>query len=157
GLGTGKHSAQEGIGDVASGARHPKKIPRHTFTRSAAGRYVVMEQLAAEFPVEALCAVLEVSRSGYYKWRQRRPRKQARANSQLLEQIRQAHTESRRAYGSPRITQELRRQRISCSENRVARLMRKEQIRAKRKRPFRPRTTDSRHVGPVAPNRLRGI
>jgi len=116
-----------------------------------------MEQLTAEFPVEALCAVLEVSRSGYYKWRERRPSQRAQANHQLLEQIRQAHRESRRAYGSPRITQQLRRQRICCSENRVARLMRQEQIRAKRKRPFRPRTTNSRHVGAVAPNRLREI
>jgi len=33
-----------------------------------------MEELTAEFSVEALCAVLEVSRSGYYKWRERRPR-----------------------------------------------------------------------------------
>ena len=66
-----------------------------------------MEELAAEFPVEALCAVLEVSRSGYYRWRERRPSKQAQANSQLLEQIRRAHVESRCAYGSPRITQQL--------------------------------------------------
>lgn len=114
-----------------------------------------MEKMTAEFPVEALCRVLQVSRSGYYKWRQHRLSKQAQANGQLLVQIRQAHLESRRAYGSPRITQQLRRQRICCSENRVARLMRQEQIRAKRKRPFRPRTTDSRHNGPIAPNRLR--
>jgi transposase InsO family protein len=116
-----------------------------------------MEKLTAEFSVQALCAVLEVSRSGYYKWRERRPSRRAQANSLLLEQIRQAHLESRCSYGSPRITQQLRRQRLCCSENRVARLMRKEQIRAKRKRPFRPRTTDSGHTGPVAPNRLRDM
>lgn len=114
-----------------------------------------MDKLTAEFSVEALCAVLEVSRSGYYKWRGRRPSRRAQANSLLVEQIRQAHRESRCAYGSPRITRQLRRQHLCCSENRVARLMRQEQIRAKRKRPFRPRTTDSRHTGPIAPNRLR--
>lgn len=116
-----------------------------------------MEQLTVQFSVEALCSVLEVSRSGYYKWREHRPSRRAQANSLLVEQIRQAHLESRRAYGSPRITQQLRRQHIRCSENRVARLMRQEQIRARRKRPFRPRTTDSRHNGPIAPNRLREI
>lgn len=117
----------------------------------------MIETLRAEFPAGALCVVLEVSRSGYYKWRRRRPSKRAQANRRLFEQIRQAHSASRSAYGSPRITQELRRQRISCSENRVARLMREGQIRAKRKRPFRPRTTDSRHLGPVAPNHLREL
>ena len=76
----------------------------------------MMEERTAEFPVAALCAVLEVSRSGYYKWRERRPSRRAQANSLLLEQIRQAHLESRRAYGSPRITQQLRRQRIPFTE-----------------------------------------
>jgi putative transposase len=116
-----------------------------------------METLRAEYPVRGLCAVLQVSRSGYYKWRQRVPGQREQANRRLLAQIRQVHQESRESYGSPRITRQLQRQHIACSENRVARLMHQEQIRAKRKRPFRPRTTQSQHAEPVAPNRLRQL
>jgi len=116
-----------------------------------------MESLAAEFPVGALGAVLQVSRSGYYKWLKRGSGKRTQANRRVLEQIRQVHQESRESYGSPRITHRLKRQHIACSENRVARLMRQEGIRAKRKRPFRPRTTQNRHAEPLAPNRLREL
>ena len=41
-----------------------------------------------------------------------------------------------------------------CGKNRVARLMRAQGLRARQKRRFRPRTTDSRHAHPLAPNWL---
>ncbi|HXT13163.1 MAG TPA: IS3 family transposase, partial [Candidatus Angelobacter sp.] len=63
------------------------------------------------------------------------------------------HKENRRCYGSPRMTQALRR----IGKNRVARLMRTQGIRAKSKRAFRLRTTDSRHAERVAPNRLKQL
>lgn len=48
----------------------------------------------------------------------------------------------------------LRSKGIRCSRKRVARLMREEEIRAKKKRRFRV-TTDSNHSYPIAPNRLK--
>jgi putative transposase len=59
-----------------------------------------------------------------------------------------------RAYGSPRMTRELRHNGHSCSENRVARLMRAEGLRAKPRKPFRPRTTRSDHAACPSPNLL---
>ena len=115
----------------------------------------MIQSLAHHGPVRRLCSLLEVSPSGYYHWRQRRPGRRALANQQLLEQIQKAFTQSRQTYGSPRITRLLQRQQIPCSENRVARLMRTHQLRAKSKRPFRPRTTDSQHLYRAAPNRLK--
>jgi len=114
----------------------------------------VISNLATEYPVRTLCQVLEVTRSGYYQWRGKVAGPRALANQKLLEQIRQAFEQSRQTYGSPRVTRELRRQQITCSENRVARLMRHHKIRAKSKSPFRPRTTDSQHLYGAAPNRL---
>jgi len=114
----------------------------------------VISHLATEYPVRTLCQVLEVTRSGYYQWRGKVAGPRALANQKLLEQIRQAFEQSRQTYGSPRVTRELRRQQITCSENRVARLMRHHKIRAKSKSPFRPRTTDSQHLYGAAPNRL---
>src|SRR5437899_9981619 len=46
-----------------------------------------------------------------------------------------------RRYGSPRVSQALRQDGIDCGENRVARLMRENELAARRKQTFRPRTT----------------
>jgi len=115
----------------------------------------MIQSLAHQCPVRRLCSLLEVSPSGYYHWRNQKPGARALANQQLLQHIQKAFTYSRQTYGSPRITRLLQRQRIPCSEKRVARLMRIHQWRAKSKRPFRPRTTDSRHLYGAAPNRLK--
>jgi transposase InsO family protein len=95
-----------------------------------------------------------VTRSGYYHWRSSAPGPRAQANAQLLEQIRQIFAQSDQRYGSPRITRHLQAQQITCTENRVARLMRRYNLQAKSKRPFRPRTTNSQHLYGAAPNRL---
>jgi putative transposase len=114
----------------------------------------MISTLATQHSVRSLCRVLEVTRSGYYHGRQKAHGPRAQANQRLLEQIREVFAQSRQTYGSPRITRQLRRQQIACSENRVARLMHGHHIRAKSKRPFRPRTTDSQHLYRAAPNRL---
>jgi transposase InsO family protein len=115
----------------------------------------MIQTLATQYPLRTLCGALEVSPSGYYQWRKRVPGPRALANQQLCEHIREAFAQSRQTYGSPRITRQLQRQQIRCSENRVARFMRRHHLQAKSKRPFRPRTTQSRHLYGVAPNRLR--
>ena len=115
----------------------------------------MIQTLAAQFAVRDLCRILEVPRSGYYQWRKRVPGLRQKANVQLLGRIQEAFAQSRQTYGSPRITQQLRRQRIQCSENRVARLMKAHGIRPKKKRPFRPRTTETHPNLMPAPNRLK--
>jgi transposase InsO family protein len=107
-----------------------------------------------EFPLSLLCRVLEVSRSGYHAWRTREPSARAQANEQLLVAIRQLHAGPERVYGSPRVTFELKAQGHPCSENRVARLMQRHGLRAQVRKRFVPRTTDSDHDQPIAPNRL---
>jgi putative transposase len=100
-----------------------------------------------------LCQTLEVSRSGYYAWRQRQqqPCARARENQALLGQIRQAFVATERRYGSPRIAEELGQ---SGSRNRIAGLMHQAGLWARQRSKYRVRTTDSNHGGPVAPNRL---
>jgi transposase InsO family protein len=72
----------------------------------------------------------------------------------LIEQIQQAHEQSRRTYGSPRIAAELKSRDVPVCENTVAKLMKQAGIRVRPRRSFVPRTTDSAHDYPVAPNRL---
>ena len=103
--------------------------------------------------MKKMCEVLEVSRGGFYTWLQCPESERCRANRALLSQIRVAFGRNRQAYGSPRLTDELHDLGLSCSENRVARLMRQSGIRAVGKRKYRV-TTNSRHNHPVAENRL---
>lgn len=70
-----------------------------------------------------------------------------------MKQIKDIHEQSRQTYGSPRIHDELRDRGISCSENRVARLMQQHGIAVEKKRKF-TRTTDSNHPLPIATNLL---
>ena len=115
-------------------------------------RYAFIEAHRWEHAVAVMCRVLAVSKAGYYAWRHREPSARAQANMALTAQIRVVHRQSRRTYGSPRVTQELRAQGVRCSENRVARVMRREAIRAKGRGHCRVTTTDSRHGEPIAPN-----
>jgi putative transposase len=100
-----------------------------------------------------MCEVLKVSRSGYYSWLNRPESERREANRRLLSEIRMVHDRSRRTYGSPRVTVELKASGIVCSVNRVARLMREAGLCVKTKRKYHA-TTDSRHDYPVAPNLL---
>jgi putative transposase len=114
-----------------------------------------MKTLAANYPLAELAWALDVSRSGYYQWLARPESKRAQAARQLTEHIRRIHLQSRKSYGSPRVFHKLLQAGVQTSENRVARLMQAAGIKARAKRSFRPRTTDSNHLDPIAPNRLK--
>jgi transposase InsO family protein len=101
-----------------------------------------------------MCDILDVTRGGYYRHVDRPASASAVRRAWLLEQIRIAHADSRGLYGSPRVTAELKELGVAVGENTVARLMRQHQIRSKVEARFRPRTTDSNHPNPVAPNLL---
>jgi transposase InsO family protein len=107
-----------------------------------------------DHPLRELCAALEVSRSGYYAWRARGPSVRSQANARLLEKIQTLRQGEEACYGSPRMAAELKAQGEVCSENRVARLMRAHGLRAQVRPRWVPRTTDSDHDEPIAPNRL---
>jgi putative transposase len=98
--------------------------------------------------------MMGISTSGYYAWRDRPLSERTLVNEQLVAEIRTIHAESRQTYGSPRIHAELNARGYQVSKNRVARLMRVEDIHSKRKR-RRKNTTNSQHAYPVAPNLLK--
>lgn len=104
-----------------------------------------------------MCRVLQVSRGGYYNWVKRQeepPSRREMANQQLTAAIQITFKRSRGTYGAPRIHAELKSQGIECSRPRVARLMRKAGIKARRRRAYKVTTTLSKHNYPVAPNTL---
>jgi len=112
--------------------------------------------MSGQYKVAWLCEALLVSHSGYYDWikRRRNPGPRQLENSQLRQRIHEQFMRSRQTYGSPRIARVL-----GCPgrRNRIARLMRTERIFARQRSKYRPATTDSRHHGPIAPNRVRHL
>lgn len=82
-----------------------------------------VDEHQAEHHVTDLCRVAGVSRSGFYAWKTRQPGVRARANEALLVEIREIHETSRRTYGAPRVTGQLRRSGRRVGHNRVAKLM----------------------------------
>lgn len=84
----------------------------------------MIHQLRDHYSIVEICDALEISRSGYYKRLGRRQSDREKENDLLLKEMKAIHQESfKRAYGSPRMTTELRQRGRPCSENRVARLM----------------------------------
>jgi putative transposase len=105
------------------------------------------------FPVRLMCRVLEASPSGFYDWLRRPESRRAAEDRTLVEKIQAVHSESRQTYGSPRVHASLKAEGYQIGRNRVARLMRENDIRPRTKRKFKV-TTDSRHDHPIAPNLL---
>jgi putative transposase len=114
-------------------------------------KYAFIREHSHQHSLAALCRVLEVSRSGYYEWHDRRPSARVLANAELLEQIRQVHLQNRQAYGSKKTWQALRLAGTVCCKHRVARLRRNAGIEAQRKRRFRL-TVEHQFTAPPAPN-----
>jgi hypothetical protein len=69
--------------------------------------YCFIREHTCEFTVEEMCEVLEVSRSGYYRWRVRKKSKREEENEWLLKYIKLIFESSRKTYGSPSIKNEL--------------------------------------------------
>ncbi len=86
--------------------------------------YRLIEAEKTSFPIQFMCRMLGVSRSGYYDWRDRPPSARNRADAALTEKVREIHERSRHTYGSPRVHAELRALGTRCGRKRVERLMR---------------------------------
>ncbi|HET6231920.1 MAG TPA: IS3 family transposase, partial [Longimicrobiaceae bacterium] len=118
-------------------------------------RYACIEEHRASYDVAMMCRVLEVARSGYYKWRACSGRERRVSEMRLLLEIRAAHLQSRGRYGAPRIWRELRERGVACSRGQVERLMRQDRLRGKSNRPQRRRkVVEEQAVGLVAENLL---
>ena len=91
--------------------------------------------------VQLCCELLNVSPSGFYDWKSRLPSKRQRENELLKSEIKEIHKESKGTYGSPRIKAALEDKGHHIGKDKVAKLMKEENIRARQKRAFVPKTT----------------
>ena len=107
-----------------------------------------------EFSLIEMCEALDVSLSGYRSWKRGgKPNRKRLSDAQMLSLIKAIHAELKGIYGSPRMVRELRNRGFPASKERVERLMRENDIRARHKKRYKV-TTDSKHNLPIAPNLL---
>ena len=123
-------------------------------------KYAWIDKLKTVWPVTLMCQVLGVSVSGFFEHRQRsskaappEPGPRRVSNEALVAHIRAIHAEFKGEYGWPRVWKELLARGVRVGKDRVQRLMKMHNIRARGKRKFVV-TTDSKHSLPVAENLL---
>lgn len=116
-------------------------------------KYAFMQKHRSSYEVKKMAKALEISRSGYYAWLERRDSPKKRADQEHVKLIKMIFERSRSIYGSPWITAQLHRDGYCCGKNRVARLMRLNQLQSRKQRKYKA-TTNSKHHYPVATNLL---
>jgi len=86
-------------------------------------KYAWIDAQRCAFGLDEMCAVLDVSESGYRSWkRSGRPQRKRLTDAQMLALIQSIHVEFKGAYGSPRMVRELRLRGFPASKERVERL-----------------------------------
>jgi len=120
-----------------------KKGGQHPSGGSAARHAMINKMREENYSVNELSEAFEVSRSGYYAARKRPPSQRAKENEIIVSKMKEIHSDRHlKAYGCPRMTIELHEEHgLACSENRVARLMANNNLKARYNASIRPRTT----------------
>lgn len=106
------------------------------------------------FSVHKLCPYFEVSRSGYYQWKEIQKTEHEKQDEILAEQVEEVFQKHRKRYGCVRVSKEIRKSGTPCSKRRVSRLMKSRGLECVKRKSFRPKTTIRRKDELIAPNRL---
>ena len=78
-----------------------------------------------------MCKVLEVSSSGYYRWKAKIISNRVQRMNQIKEKITSIYFESKQRYGSPRISMELQSLGFKISRVIVAKYMKQMGLKSK--------------------------
>ena len=107
------------------------------------------------YPITVLCKVMDVSRSGFYRYLHHKQHPDLDPAQTALEaRIKAIFDQHRGEYGSRRIVNQLKDENIMVGRCKVRRIMRKLGLRVKPPKRYKV-TTNSRHSYPVAPRGLR--
>ena len=67
-------------------------------------KYAWIREYRLDFPVKMMCELLEVSTSGFYAWRNRKPSLRAQRKEKIKQDVQQVYEESHKIYGSYKIS-----------------------------------------------------
>jgi putative transposase len=106
-------------------------------------KYAWIDDHRDSFPIVRMCETLDVSKSGYYKWRNKEPSPRELRSARIRETVRQFHEDSHEIYGSYKIAELMREknQVESACRNTVAKAMREMGLRSRIRKKFTPTTT----------------
>lgn len=115
-------------------------------------KYAWIDNHRGKYSVAAMCRCFNLVRQGYYQW----VKKDIEDESEqvILTEIEDVMKESRYTYGVMRVTKALKSRGFRINHKKVERLMKENNIRAKRVKK-RKKTTDSRHGFPASEDRLK--
>jgi putative transposase len=116
-------------------------------------KYQFIHEYRSEYRLEKLCKVMEVSRSGYYKWKDRPESERERQHKEWTDKVKEVFDDSRQLYGSPKVTQKLHQQGVNVSERTVTLIMNEQQWKSRTVKKYKA-TTNSKHSMPVQENVL---
>lgn len=97
------------------------------------------------YKIATLCALLELSRSGYYAWLKRPISNRAIKHKTLLNNVRDIHFKSRGTYGVPRVLETLKSNGHHHGKNKVAKVMKEAGLSGAATKRFKIQTTNSNH------------
>jgi putative transposase len=110
-----------------------------------------MDNLCKDYSIVRMASVFKVHRGGYYKWSKHPLTQRELQDIELTRMVKRIFVKYKERYGSPRIAKELKERGITCSKNRVCRLMKQERLMPKARRKFKI-TTNSNHDLKVSPD-----
>lgn len=100
-------------------------------------KYALIEAFRQRYSVRLMCRVMEVSASGYYRWKHRPVSLRAQRRAETEAAILETYESFKARYGAPRIARELTATGQPCSVNYVAGIMREKDIRARNGKAFK--------------------
>jgi len=118
-------------------------------------KYAFMQNHSDEFKITSMSRVLGVSRSGFYRWRQRgeQPTRRQQQRMALDKLVADAFVARKKRAGSPSLVLDLHDRGYAYDRKTVAASTKRQNLRAKAARKYKA-TTNSKHNLPVAPNVL---
>lgn len=95
-------------------------------------KYRFISEHQRQFRITTMCRVLRMARAGYYQWLQKPMSDRDIEDQRLLGLIRDSYAASSGVYGARRVLGDLREIGEVCGKHRVAKIMRKQGIKAVR-------------------------
>jgi hypothetical protein len=136
--------------DFSSGTRST------TVRQGSRTRLEFMEAQSGEFPVKSMATVLDVSRSGYYKYLTSKKQKKSRYDQDILDMLYTIWKTNRKAYGNIRLTKAMKIEYSpSIGRTKVISMMKLLKIKGKNKQKFKISSTDSNHNEPKVKDLVR--
>ena len=106
-------------------------------------KYAWIQEHQDSYPVQTMCCLLGVSRSGFYKWLDAAPSPRAIRSETIKATVRRVFEASRGIYGSKKIAHKLQKSTEveKACRNTVAKAMKEMGLKSRIYRRFRPTTT----------------